>query len=445
MPRRRENKIFSADVQTAADRPEQPREGRPGHALSLWLARAQEVSELSMNDGTPLGAICCNYPYLYIIVKGCGRVFLKDVGAIALSSFPARVSSTGKNRNSREITASIVSRVKAAVRVVREQSSQLHGSQPLEDFTIADAASPGHFIRGEGMRFPFHPDIRRRELLRHLGAERRHRQFWNHSGASLLVLVTDDHINIYSGMTRPVPATDTTAELPSLVESLDRLPDGLREFIVAVESGEFFHRHQPSFDPKQRVDRHLLDNLQSTREKLDTVDRKKIPDLVLDSLLCRLVFTCYLFDRNIIGKKYLADLKIRWASDLRDLLSNPSPSKAKNALYRLFEKLKEDFNGDLFSNDLGAEKELIQDQHITTLNSFFQGTEVRTGQGTLFRLYDFKFIPIETISAIYERFLKDKQKGAFYTPRFLAEVVLDTALDGTKTLIGKRFLDPLCA
>ena len=87
---------------------------------------------------------------------------------------------------------------------------------------------------------------------------------------------------------------------------------------------------------------------------------------------------------------------------------------------------------------------MIQPLHITTLNNFFQGTNVRTGQGTLFRLYDFKFIPIETISAIYERFLKDEQKGAFYTPRFLAEVVLDTALDGIKTLIGKRLLDPAC-
>jgi hypothetical protein len=147
----------------------------------------------------------------------------------------------------------------------------------------------------------------------------------------------------------------------------------------------------------------------------------------------------------VIGDNYLSGIGIKASAHLRDLLSNPSAAKAREALYRLFEKLKVDFNGDLFSNDLTAEKELIQDKHIATLNDFFHGTDVNTGQKA-FWPYNFEFIPIETISAIYERFLKasDEQNGAFYTPRFLAEVVLDTALDGTHPLIGKRFFDPAC-
>jgi len=94
-----------------------------------------------------------------------------------------------------------------------------------------------------------------------------HRQFWNHSGASLLVLVTDDRVHVYSGVTKPTPVEDPHAALPSLVTSLDRVADGLKEFVIAVESGEFFHRHQPSFDPSQRVDRDLLDNLQSKADR----------------------------------------------------------------------------------------------------------------------------------------------------------------------------------
>jgi hypothetical protein len=273
-----------------------------------------------------------------------------------------------------------------------------------------------------------------------------HRQFWNHGGAAILVLVTDDRVHVYSGMTRPVPAAAAQDGSPSLVISLDRVAAGLKEFIVSVESGEFFHNHQRSFDPEQRVDRDLLNNLWATREKLGEATRKTIPDEVLDALLCRLVFTCYLFDRGVIGENYLAGLGIRGVTNLRDLLNISSRKRAKDGLYKLFEKLGEDFNGDLFSDDLAAEKEMIHDLHIKTLNEFFQGTNVRTGQASLFWPYDFEFIPIETISAIYERFLKesDKQRGAFYTPRFLAEVVLDTALDGTKSLIGKRFFDPAC-
>ena len=55
-------------------------------------------------------------------------------------------------------------------------------------------------------------------------------------------------------------------------------------------------------------------------------------------------------------------------------------------------------------------------------------------------------IPVEAISAIYERFLKDSDKleGAFYTPRFLAEIVLNVALAKMPSLLGHRYLDPAC-
>ena len=84
------------------------------------------------------------------------------------------------------------------------------------------------------------------------------------------------------------------------------------------------------------------------------------------------------------------------------------------------------------------------------LNDFFHGTSPTSGQRS-FWAYEFGIIPIETISAIYEHFLKaageqeKKEAGAFYTPRFQeAEIVLDMLLAGTTSLLGKRFLDPAC-
>lgn len=107
--------------------------------------------------------------------------------------------------------------------------------------------------------------------------------------------------------------------------------------------------------------------------------------------------------------------------------------------------MSNDFNGDLFSDDIEAEARFISDGHVAILDDFFQGTRVRTGQRS-FWPYDFQYIPIETISAIYEHFLKaeDQEDGAFYTPRFLAEIVLDSALEGVGSLLDKRFLDPAC-
>ncbi len=170
---------------------------------------------------------------------------------------------------------------------------------------------------------------------------------------------------------------------------------------------------------------------------------------VLDALLCRLVFTCYLFDRRVIDRDYLTDIDIRDAEHLRDILGQQPRTDAKAALYKLFAQLGHDFNGDLFSDNLAAEAAEVRAEHLDILNDFFRGTDPRSGRQS-FWPYDFGIIPIETISAIYEHFLKatgeeeKKETGAFYTPRFLAELILDQTLDQVPSLLDKRFLDPAC-
>ncbi len=276
-------------------------------------------------------------------------------------------------------------------------------------------------------------------------ALRLHRRFWNHGTAPILVVVTPDQVHVYSGMARPQPVEESMAGPRCLVDTLERAADELQHFLVAVESGAYFREHEGSFNVDSRVDRDLLTSLSNAREVL----RQSVLDDVakdrLDALLCRLVFACYLFDREVIGERYLADLEIADCAHLRDVLRIRPLRSAKSALYKLFGQLGDDFNGDLFGDDLSEEERVVQDGHVRTLCEFFHGTDVRTGQGR-FWPYDFGYIPVETISAIYEHFLKadDDRAGAFYTPRFLADIVLDTALEDTRSLIGNTFLDPAC-
>ncbi len=276
-------------------------------------------------------------------------------------------------------------------------------------------------------------------------ALRLHRRFWNHGTAPILVLVAPDQVHVYSGMARPEPTENGTAKPKCLIDTLERAADELQHFLIAVESGAYFRQHEGAFDADSRVDRDLLTNLSNARKVL----RENVSDNVakdkLDALLCRLVFACYLFDREVIGEKYLADLKIDNCAHLRDVLGIRPWESAKAALYEFFRQLGDDFNGDLFSDELDEEERLVQEAHVQTLYEFFHGTDVRTHQGR-FWPYDFGFIPVETISAIYEHFLKTDgdREGAFYTARFLADIVLDTALEGTQQLIGKTFLDPAC-
>jgi hypothetical protein len=272
-----------------------------------------------------------------------------------------------------------------------------------------------------------------------------HRTFWNHGGAPILVLIAPDQVQIYSGLVRPLPQTEDGGPIPALVDTLDWTSSAIREFLPAVESGEFFHRHSKSFDPAHRVDRELLNNLQATREMLVAISPDRVDTTALDALLCRLVFACYLFDREVVGPAYLRGIGLRNARHLRDVLGIQPRAKAKKYLYDLFRKLGEDFNGDLFSDNLDAEARVVSASYIDPLDDFFHATEVVSGQAS-FWPYDFAAIPVEAISAIYERFLKGSEKleGAFYTPRFLAELVLDIALAKSPSLLGRRCLDPAC-
>jgi len=210
---------------------------------------------------------------------------------------------------------------------------------------------------------------------------RLHRKFWNHGGAPILVLVAPNEVHVYSGLVRPAAKTDR-AHIPGLVETLDRASSELREFLPTVESGEFFRRHQKSFNPAHRVDRDLLDNLQATREKLAATSTGALDPKVLDALLCRIVFACYLFDRGVIGQTYLQAIGLRDAHHLRDVLGVQPKTEAKKYLYNLFKKLGEDFNGDLFSDDVEAEARLVPPSYIDPLDQFFRATDVLRGQAS---------------------------------------------------------------
>lgn len=269
-----------------------------------------------------------------------------------------------------------------------------------------------------------------------------HRIFWNHGGAPVLVLVAPREVHVFSGLLQPVAQTDSAGRIPAFVEALNRTSSELLEFLPAVESGEFFRRNERSFNPANRVDRDLLNNLEATRQQLIEASAGALEPRVLDALLCRLVFACYLFDRKVVGESYLEAVGVSGAGHLRDVLAMQPRSAAKQALYALFQRLGDDFNGDLFGTDLAAD---IPESCIRALNDFFHGTHAGTGQHS-FWPYDFSAIPIEVVSAIYERFLQNEEKsvGAFYTPRFLAEAVLDVALAPMQSLLDRRYLDPAC-
>ena len=281
-----------------------------------------------------------------------------------------------------------------------------------------------------------------------------HRQFWNQGVATVLLLRDPEKVRVFSSMTKPVDpsAADENDIDARLVDTINLATQAswAESFYIRLATGQYYSgRNEAKFDPQQGVDAYLIDNLSAVRDKL-TEGKAGLESSVAHAFLGRVLFTCYLCDRGIIE---LSDYfpKCSWKS-LHDLLMTQSDEAAHSALYgTLFPALKQDFNGSMFDEDLKGERDLIQSIHLEAIRRFLNGDKVRERQRSLgFWAYDFGFIPVETISAIYEDFLEkeggpEKRKsGAYHTPRFLAEMTLDLALEGVRPLRNRQYLDPAC-
>jgi hypothetical protein len=276
--------------------------------------------------------------------------------------------------------------------------------------------------------------------------------FWNQGVANILVLADPTTVYIYSGLKDPQnELSDKNVDEHSLIETL-KLADyvqRIRTLFHDLATGHYYEEKKRAFNPDQTVDAWLLDNLRALRNVLIDGNNGLSPSAA-HAFIGRVLFLCYLLDRGIVSIGQPESGMCATAL-LARRLENDSFDVRLSALYELFSDLKTKFNGNMFDQDLETEKKLIQPVHLEKLSLFLGGHEVEKGQRCFgFWPYDFKMIPVETISAVYEDFLttedpkNKREKGAFYTPRFLAEMVVDTAVRNNTAILDGSFLDPSC-
>ena len=284
------------------------------------------------------------------------------------------------------------------------------------------------------------------------------RLFWNQGVANVLVLADPTSVHIYSGLAKPPDDPYAqTADEAVLIEKLsyanyiERIPSWYHD----LATGHYYEENTRSFDPNQSVDSCLLDNLRALRNALhkgsEALDTK-----VAHAIIGRVLFLCYLLDRGVVSVERLdhaGQVNRRYTGTmlLAEKLEKQSHDFGIDYLYEMFGTLKEQFNGNMFDQDLDTERLLIQPSHFQMLTLFLGGHDVGSGQRTMgFWPYDFKMIPVETISAIYQDFLaaedpeEQERKGAYYTPRFLAEMVVDVAVRNKPDAFDWSYFDPAC-
>jgi hypothetical protein len=292
------------------------------------------------------------------------------------------------------------------------------------------------------------------------------RRLWNMGAAPLLIAECQRDIKVFSTLVKPVNDNFQGSNAQLTNESIQNLRTvelalRLSQLVCRIETGVIYIEHKSLFDPQSAVDQALLENLREVRN-LICPEQSRLGYQHAHALIGRFLFSCYLLDRHIIGSAYLSNANLPAADDMLGLLQ--IALDGPKTLAQLFKVLQRDFNGSLFGNLLD-DNEITQVQ-VGYLQRFLSGENLRTGQLSLFKLYDFGFIPVEFISSIYEDFIgaeaeaeaaekrpknnknsrthSQRSQGAYYTPPRLAELAVDIATEGWSTLLDKHCLDPAC-
>lgn len=253
-------------------------------------------------------------------------------------------------------------------------------------------------------------------------------QIWNQSLVSLLLVVDGERlipcpIQKEAALGTPLILADASANGP---------------FSAAdIKSGNVQQRLADWFSLESRVDRELLHNL---RYGVAQLMQAGINRDSAQFLLGQCLFVSYLEHRQIVSPVYRARRNV---GRLNDLIT----SRNAAGLVTLFDCLKGDFNGDFLDPGNAPQANWLQlsEKVYDLLDRFLSRVNIETGQGSLWN-YDFRYIPVELISGIYETFLSDDKGalGAYYTPRHLANLAVDQAFLGSADVAQEVVYDAAC-
>lgn len=252
---------------------------------------------------------------------------------------------------------------------------------------------------------------------------------WNQNLVSIVLTVEDDRIVAQSPLAQ--------VEESEIVRRSEASPTGLLS-VPDIQSGDIWTRHTSWFEPEQRVDEHLLDNLGVMIDRLTQMEGLDLASAQF--LLGQTLFVSYLEHRGIVGDVYRTR---RSVGELHDLIRK----RDRQGLKRLFDQLKVDFNGDFLDPAVARRAGWLKlgDGVFEHLDQFLSRVDLKTGQGSFWN-YDFRFIPVELLSGIYETFLGEEKSelGAYYTPRHLANLVVDLAFEGRTAPAEETVFDGAC-
>lgn len=254
------------------------------------------------------------------------------------------------------------------------------------------------------------------------------RAIWNQNLVCLVLVVSGEVVYPYSAIPDDV--------VPKGISRLDTIRAGVYSYRELI-AGSLVDVHPDWFDRKNRVDKRLLANLDQAVRALES---QGVDKLRAQYLLGQSLFISYLEHRGIAGTNYRAKHHV---GSLLDSIA----AFDREGLDRYMRCLKKSFNGDFLAPEVigSAGWTQLPDASLSVIADLLSHTDISSGQ-TSFWAYDFRFIPVELISGIYETFLSEDKylSGAYYTPRNLAAFVVDQAFEHSGDITQEIVYDGGC-
>ena len=268
-----------------------------------------------------------------------------------------------------------------------------------------------------------------------------HQRIWNQDVAPFVLVETHSTIRLYCGFRFSRQAGDDRAR--GILEAsiaFNEVATRLSSLSAdAIDNGSVWEVWGNDVTPQTRVDWTLLANLRELERELRN---QGLTRNLAHALIGKFVYLRYLRDREILSDRKLS----KWSIDPVNVFSR----KAKLKSFRDVNNRLEDWlNGAIFP----LETDAIRSSHLQLVAGVFSGDSPHGQLHLDFQPYDFSFIPIETLSVIYEQFLHSPEKGklnrgkkvgAYYTPLPLVNYMLNE-LEMRRPLVeGMKVFDPSC-
>jgi hypothetical protein len=284
-------------------------------------------------------------------------------------------------------------------------------------------------------------------------AEEIHRLVWNQDIVPFIIVYSPQGVRLYSGFRYRRSSAGGTGGLQEGVlralTSFNRSNDWVEGFSAeAIDSGAIWRQWGKAVEPEQRLERSLLRNLRELDEWLR--NKAHLAPEISHALIGKYVYLHYLRDRNILSDQKLQRFGVA-ESDIFGRTAKLS------AFRKAIDHLDDWLNGSVFPLKFTGSSAPTED-HVRHVAGVFSGDEIQQdGSSQLhldFKAYDFSYIPIETLSIVYEQFLhaeveegkptKGKEAGAYYTPIPLVNFMLSELEDRRPLQQGMRVFDPSC-